>query len=306
MAISTTTSGTTFAIKRYALHDGPDLRVTVFLQGCPLSCRWCHNPESLHASPFMLTVPGKCVGCGECISACPQGALFPGSGGMVRDQEACIACGLCAEVCPALAHECMGVKSSVEEVMAQIQKEIPFFAEGNGGVTFSGGEPLAQPDFLEALLRACGDLDLHRAVDTSGFASSGTITRIARHTDLFLYDIKHMDPAAHRRATGVDNALILSNLRLLADSGARINLRLPLIPGINDDQENIRATGLFAASLPGIRAIDVLPYHASARSKYTKLGMAYPGDGIPPCETEGVERAVTILQDFGLAVRIGG
>lgn len=306
MVISTTTSGTIFAIKRYALHDGPDLRVTVFLQGCPLSCRWCHNPESLHASLFMLTVPGKCVGCGECVLACPQGALFPGSGGMVRDQEACIACGLCAEVCPALAHECMGVKSSVEEVMAQIQKEIPFFAEGNGGVTFSGGEPLAQPDFLEALLRACGDLDLHRAVDTSGFATSRTITRIARHTDLFLYDIKHMDPAAHRRATGVDNALILSNLRLLADSGARINLRLPLIPEINDDQENIRATGLFAASLPGVRSIDVLPYHASAKSKYAKLGMAYPGDDISPSESEGVERAVNILQDYGLTVRIGG
>lgn len=306
MPINEALFGTIFAIKRYALHDGPDLRVTVFLKGCPLSCRWCHNPEGLQASPTMLTVPGKCVGCGECVTACPQGALFPGSGGMVRDQEACTVCGLCAEVCPALAHECVGSKRSVGEVMAEIEKEIPFFAGGSGGVTFSGGEPLAQPDFLEALLLACGSLDLHRAVDTSGFASPETVARMARHTDLFLFDIKHMDPAAHRRATGVDNTRILSNLRLLAETGARIGLRLPLIPGINDDSNNIRATGLFAASLPGIRDIDVLPYHSAARNKYAKLGQPYPGDDIPPSAAADVERAVNILQDCGLSARIGG
>jgi pyruvate formate lyase activating enzyme len=306
MPINPFLCGTIFAIKRYALHDGPDLRVTVFLKGCPLSCRWCHNPEGLQAAPTMLTVPGKCVGCGECVTACPRGALFPGSGGMVRDQQACTVCGLCAQICPALAHECLGVKRSVEEVMAEIRKEIPFFAGGSGGVTFSGGEPLAQPDFLEALLLACGDLDLHRAVDTSGFASPATISRMARHTDLFLFDIKHMDPVAHRHATGVDNALILSNLRLLASNGARIGLRLPLIPGINDDRENIRATGLFAASLPGIRDIDVLPYHASARSKYAKLGLPYPGDDISSSEAKDAERAANILQECGLTVRIGG
>jgi pyruvate formate lyase activating enzyme len=306
MPISTCLPGTIFAIKRYALHDGPDLRVTVFLKGCPLSCRWCHNPEGLHISTTMLTVPGKCVGCGECVTACPQGALFPGSGGMIREQEACTVCGLCAEVCPALAHECVGIKRSVEDVMAEIEKEIPFFAGGTGGVTFSGGEPLAQPDFLEALLLACGNLDLHRAVDTSGFASPETIARMVPHTELFLFDIKHMDPAAHRRATGVDNALILSNLRLLAGSGARVGLRLPLIPGINDDSSNIRATGLFAASLPDIRDIDVLPYHACGQGKYDKLGLPYPGVDIPSSEAGDVERAVNILQDCGLAVRIGG
>jgi pyruvate formate lyase activating enzyme len=306
MPINSSPSGVIFAIKRYALHDGPDLRVTVFLKGCPLTCQWCHNPEGIAAAATMHTVPGKCVGCGECVEACPQGALSPSPEGMRRDQETCSVCGVCAEVCPALAHEAVGRKWTVPEVMAEIEKETPFFAGTGGGVTFSGGEPLAQPDFLEALLMACKGLDLHRAVDTSGFASATTISRVALNTDLFLFDIKHMDPAAHRSLTGVDNALILSNLRLLAQSGAQVALRLPLIPGLNDDEENIRRTGLLAVSLPGIRSIDVLPYHASARGKYTKLGLAYPGEAIEQSTPGSVERAVHILQHCGLEVRIGG
>jgi pyruvate formate lyase activating enzyme len=306
MPTNSSPSGVIFAIKRYALHDGPDLRVTVFLKGCPLSCLWCHNPEGIAATPGMLTVPGKCVGCGECVKVCVQGALSSGPDGICRNQEACTACGVCAEVCPALAHEAVGRKWTVPEVMAEIEKETPFFAGSQGGVTFSGGEPLAQPDFLEALLMACKSLDLHRAVDTSGLASAETVSRVARHTDLFLFDIKHMDPAAHRRLTGVDNALILSNLRLLTQCGAQVALRLPLIPGMNDDEANIRSTGLLAASLPGIRSIDVLPYHASARGKYAKLGLPYPGESIKQSDPDNVDRAVDILQHCGLEVRIGG
>ena len=306
MPTTSSPSGVIFAIKRYGLHDGPDLRVTVFLKGCPLSCLWCHNPEGIAASPGMLTVPDKCVGCGECVKACVQGALSAGPDGMRRNQEACTACGVCAEVCPALAHEAVGRKWTVPEVMAEIEKETPFFAGSQGGVTFSGGEPLAQPDFLEAMLMACKSLDLHRAVDTSGFAGAAIISRIARHTDLFLFDLKHMDSIAHRRLTGVDNVLILSNLRLLAHSGAQVALRLPLIPGMNDDEENVRRTGLLAASLPGIRSIDVLPYHASARGKYAKLGQPYPGESIKKSDPDNVDRAVDILQHCGLEVRIGG
>jgi pyruvate formate lyase activating enzyme len=299
-------SGTLFAIKRYALHDGPDLRVTVFLKGCPLSCAWCHNPEGMRPGPQILSIPSRCVGCGECLTACPRNALSAGPASVERDDTACTACGTCAETCPALAHEALGRNWTVAEVMAEVQKETPFFADSQGGVTFSGGEPLAQPDFLEELLLACGRLGLHRAVDTSGFAPAKTALRIARHTDLFLFDLKHMDPAAHRRATGVDNAPILANLRLLAETGTRVQLRLPLIPGFNDDDTNIRQTGLLAAALPGVDGIDVLPYHATAKGKYAKLGLPYPGADIPAADPQRTERAAEILRNCGLTVRIGG
>jgi len=303
---ATTPSGTIFAIKRYALHDGPDLRVTVFLKGCPLSCHWCHNPEGMRPGTQILSLPDRCVGCGECLTACPQGALSAGPASVRRDAGACTACGTCAETCPALAHEALGRSWTVAEVMAEIEKELPFFEGSQGGVTFSGGEPLAQPDFLEALLAACVRLGIHRAVDTSGFATAETALRIARHTDLFLFDLKHMDPAEHRRATGVDNAPILANLRLLAETGARIQLRLPLIPGFNDGGENIRQTGLLAASLPGVDGIDVLPYHATAKGKYAKLGLPYPGADIPAADPQRTQRAAEILRNCGLTVRIGG
>lgn len=306
MAANQTRTGTLFAIKRYALHDGPDLRVTVFLKGCPLACLWCHNPEGMRPGPEIVSLPDKCAGCGECVPACPHDALSAGAGGIERDAALCTACGTCAEVCPALSHEAIGRRWTVEEVVAEIEKELPFFEGTRGGVTFSGGEPLAQPDFLEALLDACGRQSLHRAVDTSGFAPAETVRRIAARADLFLFDLKHMDPTAHRRATGVDNALILDNLRLVASTGTEIRLRLPLVPGINDDEDNVRRTGLFAASLPGVRGIDVLPYHAAARGKYAKLGRPYPGRDIPAPDPARVDRAVNILQDCGLAVRIGG
>ena len=293
-------------MKRYALHDGPGLRISIFFKGCPLTCLWCHNPEGLSPERTILTLPGKCAGCGECLEACPENALSVSEDTIRRDTSACSACGTCAELCPALAHEAVGRTWSVAEVMAEIEKEIPFFTDASGGVTFSGGEPLAQPRFLEALLQACGNLGLHRAVDTSGFADEDTIRRVASLADLFLFDLKHMDPVAHRSITGVDNALILSNLRLLAESGADVNLRLPLIPGLNDSEENILATGMLAASLPGLREMDVLPYHSTAKSKYVKLGLPYPGENIPASRPEDVERAADILRSCGLRVRIGG
>jgi len=299
-------TGTLFAIKRYALHDGPDLRISVFFKGCPLSCLWCHNPEGMRSGPEAHTSPEKCVACGACLLACPHNALRAAGQTLIRDPSACPACGACAEVCPSLAHEVVGRTWTVGAVLDEIEKDAPFFEGTCGGVTFSGGEPLDQPEFLEALLVECGRRGWHRALDTSGFAPWETLDRIRRHVDLFLFDLKHMDARKHRACTGVDNALILGNLRILADLGSPLQLRLPLIPGLNDDEANLRSTGLFAASLPGMRSIDVLPYHSAARGKYKKLGLAYPADRIPPANAEMVSRAATILQNCGLSVRIGG
>ncbi|UZP66793.1 glycyl-radical enzyme activating protein [Desulfovibrio mangrovi] len=300
------TEGTIFAIKRYAIHDGPDLRTTVFFKGCPLSCWWCHNPEGLRHDIGMVTVAEKCVGCGECIDVCPQKALKISSSGPRRKLDLCKACGLCAETCPALAHEATGYTVQADAVLQTIEKDSAFYNGSQGGVTFSGGEPLSQPGFLLEMLRLCGKRGLHRVVDTSGFAENSLLLHVAKETDLFLFDLKHMDSALHEQYTGVPNERILENLRSLARQGHAVQVRMPLIPGINDDEKNLRATGEFVSGLPGIRHIDVLPYHGIAKAKYTKLGMEYKGADIPKSAPEDVQRAVRTLEGYGLKVRIGG
>jgi pyruvate formate lyase activating enzyme len=289
-----------------ALHDGPQIRTTVFLKGCPLSCRWCHNPEGLARGIEILTIPARCIGCGECVENCPQQALTPDPlGGISRNRALCTDCGLCVDICPSLAHERTGWITDVS-VMAEICKDLPFFDTSGGGVTFSGGEPLMQAEFLLALLKACGDLQIHRTVDTSGYAKTATLLEVARHTELFLYDLKHMDSAIHKAFTGVDNGLILENLAALCRAGHRVQVRIPLVAGVNDDEENIRQTARFLAGLPGIEGIDILPYHSIGRAKYQKLGLMYPGDGLKAPDTAHTQKLITLLETAGFAVRVGG
>lgn len=305
MRKSSPPTGTLFAIKRYAIHDGPDLRVTIFFKGCPLSCRWCHNPEGLDGRIAMHFNSERCVACGECAQHCPRNALGVDAAGLQRDSAICVSCGECVRVCPALAHEAVGRVWSVDEVVTAIEKDAPFFEGTRGGVTFSGGEPLAQPDFLAALLEACAERQWHRVVDTSGFAPRETLARIAPLTDLFLFDLKHMDSERHERFTGAPNGPILENARWLARCGVPLRPRFPFVPGFNDDEENIVRTGRFAASL-GAKAIDLLPYHRAAGAKYDKLGLGWPARHIVPPAPEAVSRASLLLNDCGLSVRIGG
>lgn len=295
-----------FAIKRYALHDGPNIRTTVFFKGCPLNCFWCHNPEGIRNEIELVAVNDRCIGCRECLHGCPESALTLDADGLHRQLDRCTTCLNCVEICPALAHEAIGYYSAIDEVMREIEKDSAFYDQSGGGVTFSGGEPLAQAEALICLLERCGDLGIHRAVDTTGLAPAKVLLDVARHTELFLYDLKHMDSDRHREYTGVPNELILKNLQQLAASGAAFRIRIPLLAGINDSDENIGATAKFAAGLTGLQGIDILPYHHFASAKYTKLQAGYRGDHTHCPTKEDISRVRRILEQFGHQVNIGG
>lgn len=297
---------TIFDIKRYALHDGPNIRTTVFFKGCPLSCHWCHNPEGIDFKIKIIHSTEKCIGCGECVEQCPQAALASTATGIERCKKTCTSCQECVALCPAVAHEATGRVIRTAELMKEIEKDRIFFDQSGGGVTFSGGEPLSQPDGLLALLKACGASGIHSAVDTSGFAPPGTMSTIARHTDLILFDLKIMDTALHRHFTGVDNDIILHNLKNLAHCDTPVRVRIPLIDGVNDDADNIRATGSFIAGIRNITGVDVLPYHPSARAKYRKLDMKYQGSAMKAPAQETIHATVTLLREYIADVRIGG
>lgn len=299
-------SANIFAIKRYALHDGPHIRTTVFFKGCPLACVWCHNPEGIDFASKVLFLAERCVGCGECIAHCPEDALHLTQEGVLRDDDKCTSCATCVAICPALAHETTGKIMSIADITAEIKKELPFFDQGGGGITCSGGEPLSQPESLLALLQACGHLGIHRAVDTSGFAPVETLLQVAQHCELFLYDIKHIDSTIHERFTGVGNELILSNLRALSDEGHAIRVRIPLAAGVNDDEKNIRATGAFVARFKGVQGIDLLPYHPSATAKYRKLGKTYQGASLAAPTKAQITEIADILKNYVIDVNIGG
>lgn len=297
--------GIIFDIKKYSIHDGPGTRTTVHFKGCPLSCWWCHNPESQSVAPAVLFRGEKCIACGSCIKSCPQQALSVSEGALVTDEGLCTGCGVCCDVCPADAREICGRPYTVEELMARLAKDEIFFRDG-GGVTFSGGEPLMQPEFLIEALDACGRVGYHRTIDTSGFAGKSVILETAKRTNLYLYDIKHMDPVRHKEYTGVDNTVILENLAALSEAGAKINIRLPFMPGLNSDDENMNAVGKFVSRLKGITGVNILPYHTVAKGKHDRWHMAYKlNDMLPPSDSL-VHHAAGILEDFGLKVHIGG
>ncbi len=296
-----------FDIKRFAINDGPGIRVVVFFKGCNLHCSWCHNPESISFNQEKMYTRQKCILCGSCASICPENAISMTPEGIFTDAIICKLCGKCAEVCPTKATEISGKAMSVNEIMEVIEKEKAFFDQSGGGVTFSGGEPLLHSEFLIELLDACGKQGIHRAVDTAGNVSSEILLDVAKRTDLFLYDLKLIDPALHKKWIGTDNSLILYNLKMLADLKKAIILRIPLIKGINDSEEIIGETAIFINSLTGTtKEVHLLPYHAIAQHKYTKLGKGDDFEVMQEPDKETIIRALHQFKQAGIKVNVGG
>lgn len=296
-----------FDIKPYSINDGPGIRITIFLKGCPLSCVWCHNPEGISPDVQKLYSKAKCIGCGTCVENCPKEALTLTDDGIVTDTSLCDLCGICAGVCPTKAIEISGTRVTVEDLMKRIRRETITMDHSEGGVTISGGEPMMQSFFLIELLDALGLEGIHRAVDTTGFAKTEMLLEVAKRTDLFLYDLKMMDPERHRKFTGLPNEKILGNLRALAESGANINIRIPLIKGVNADEANLRQSAEFVASLAGEKKlVSLLPYHNIAIHKYGKLGQDYDGGELQEPEAEEIASAVEIFRQYGLLATVGG
>ena len=295
-----------FNIQRCSIHDGPGIRTTVFLKGSPLRCDWCHNPESLDGVPEIAITEKKCVACGACVEACPEAHGARPARGPDWDDGTCRRCGACAEACPSEARELIGEPRAVADLVAEIERDRPFFEASGGGVTFSGGEPLCYPTFLTACLEACREKGLHTAVDTSGFASKKVIRDIARLADVLLYDLKHMDPMVHERQTGVDNQRILENLRTLSEDGAAIWIRFPLIPGFNDDEDNLEAMASFVGALPSRHPVFVLPYHPTGVDKYRRLSKDPPEIDYRSPSDDEIEAVVQRLRSHDLEVHTGG
>lgn len=267
-------TGRIFDIQRFCIHDGPGIRTTVFLKGCPLHCTWCHNPESISPKPLLSYLPAKCLACGECFPRCPEGALAKVRDGKAAiDRMRCTVCGDCADVCDAKALEMVGREESPERVMEIVLRDRDYYRESGGGMTLSGGEPLYQPEFAEALLREARRHGLHCAVETSGYAEWAVFERIRPLVDLFLYDCKESDPQLHEAFTGKDNALIRANLRRLHDAGAAILLRCPMIPEYNARREHLDGIAALARDLPKLKGVELLPYHRLGRPKLNRFGL---------------------------------
>jgi pyruvate formate lyase activating enzyme len=332
--------GTIFRIERFAIHDGPGIRTTVFLKGCPLRCAWCHSPESQSPDPEFMPLADRCIACGACASACPEHAIggplaAPTTGernAADRARAAAVApqaerCWLsakpnvpfcstrCVDACPTGARVIVGQDMSVASVMNAIERDRVFYDESGGGVTLSGGEPLMQPGFVTALVKACRERRIHVAIDTSGFGDPDVIERL--QPDLFLFDVKAVDENRHREITGVSNKVILENLARVAarrersdgpnvrQSGGRTIVRFPLVPGVTDTDDNVRDIGRVVSSL-GLARLDVLPYHRAGIAKYQRLGRPYALADTEPPSVERIAAVVDILSEHGLSVRVGG
>lgn len=281
--------GLIYNIQKFCINDGPGIRTTVFLKGCMLNCLWCHNPESKSPKKQLMLHSGRCIGCGKCIAACPENLhSFSESGEHCIERERCTACGKCVEICTG-ALELVGREVSVEEILKEVMRDALFYKNSGGGITLSGGEPLMQPEFTLALLKAAKEKGLHTCIETCGFAKWEQIETLIPYVDIFLWDYKECDPARHKAYTGVSADVILENLHRLNEAGASVILRCPIIPGYNDREEHFAAIAQLAEELSSVICVDIEPYHPLGKPKSESLGETYALDALTFPTDETVE-----------------
>jgi glycyl-radical enzyme activating protein family len=297
--------GMIFNIQRFCVHDGPGIRTTVFFKGCPLSCAWCHNPESQRTQAEIFFSPEKCIDCGACVKACPKHLHAFNNSEHGYDRAACDACGACAGVCPAGALEMCGREADAGEILEQVLRDADFYRSSGGGITLSGGEPMAQGAFALELAQGAMAAGLHVCIETCGVCARAELERILPYADLFLYDYKLADGEMHRRYTGADNALILENLAFIGRAGTKIVLRCPVIPEVNFTDEHFDAIARTVRENPGILQIDLEPYHPLGIDKARRLGRTAAYDKQDPPDPDRLQRYVKRLEaETGIPVSL--
>jgi pyruvate formate lyase activating enzyme len=298
-------TGRIFNIQRFSVQDGPGIRTTIFMKGCPLACPWCSNPESQKSHPELAHVDSLCDGCGRCLPVCEPRAITLEDERVRVDRELCDNCGRCVEVCAPGSLKMFGREISVDEALQEIEKDAPYYRNSKGGVTASGGEPLRQPRFVAELFRRCREAGIHTALDTCGYAHREALCSVLEHTDLVLYDLKLIDDELHGEILETSNNPILANARFVAAEGVPLIIRIPLVPGITEREANIRAMVRFIEGLgEGVTAIHVLPYHRLGLDKYRMLDRDYPLGDLAPLPKERIRAVVERFGALGLDCEI--
>jgi pyruvate formate lyase activating enzyme len=297
--------GIVFNIQRFSIQDGPGIRTTVFLKGCPLRCAWCSNPESQNFRPEIVHRDSSCTRCGLCISVCPEKAISLRDKGVSIDRKLCTNCGDCIGVCVPGALKILGQTMSAGEVFREIKKDADFYWNSGGGVTASGGEPLAQPDFVAALFKLCQDTGIDTCIETSGCASTEALEKVLLYTSLILYDVKMGDSGPHRKWTGAPNKEILLNLEKAIASGVPVTIRVPLIPGINDSNEELKKIARIAADLPKKSVkVELLPYHRFGMGKYQQLDREYELTELTTQNAPEIQKMKDLFVSYGLECEV--